>query len=416
MVFLKSYKAVLWLLTIPLISVSSSLPAFGNELVVHKFLAKKPIAQMIWFPSEYGVLTVEKKVASNLAEKGASVVIPDFFESYFLPVAPSSLSQIPEEIVARLIDSVQVVNPQLPLFIVSSNFGAAYALKALFQKQRHPVNNIGLILLNPNLYVETPSVGKKAEYWAEVSQLNFPVYIMQAELSPWKWQLSSLVKQLQKNGSSVFAEVKKQLRDRYYFREDASDIEIKAELKLADNIISSLQRLSPYMAEKRQGGVFVSKRQNNALKSVKLAGIVDYEGEQNLPLSLVDIKNKMHHLTDYQGKVVLLNFWATWCPPCVHEIPSMVRLKKIMKGEPFEVLAVNLGEEPSDVARFLEENKVNFPVLLDPKGTAIKDWKVFAYPSSYLIDKTGRIRSAKFGGYEWDIPVVKQKIYGWLAE
>lgn len=131
-----------------------------------------------------------------------------------------------------------------------------------------------------------------------------------------------------KNGSSVFAEVKKQLRDRYYFREDASDIEIKAELKLADNIISSLQRLSPYMAEKRQGGVFVSKRQNNALKSVKLAGIVDYEGEQNLPLSLVDIKNKMHHLTDYQGKVVLLNFWASWCPPCVHEIPSMVRLKK----------------------------------------------------------------------------------------
>ena len=87
-----------------------------------------------------------------------------------------------------------------------------------------------------------------------------------------------------------------------------------------------------------------------------------------------------------------------------------------MKGEPFEVLAVNLGEEPSDVARFLEENKVNFPVLLDPKGTAIKDWKVFAYPSSYLIDKTGRIRSAKFGGYEWDSPVVKQKIYGWLAE
>lgn len=88
MVFLKSYKAVLWLLTIPLISVSSSLPAFGNELVVHKFLAKKPIAQMIWFPSEYGVLTVEKKVASNLAEKGVSVVIPGFLRVIFYPSHP----------------------------------------------------------------------------------------------------------------------------------------------------------------------------------------------------------------------------------------------------------------------------------------------------------------------------------------
>ena len=390
----------------------------GTDLVIHSFSAKKPIANVIWLPSEYGVLPEENHVASELASKGVSVVMPDFFASYFLPVAPSSLSKISQQDVVELIELVQDTNPKLPLFIVSANLGAAYALKALLKKQSAPISNVGLVLVNPNLYVETPDVGEQAKYWSEVSQLNLPVYILQSELSPWKWQLSSLAEHLEESGSNVFIEVKPQLRDRYYFRADASAIEQVEALKLADNIVNALQRLAPYLQQKKVRGFAKLKPTlpQTELKPTKRLDIADYEGRQNLPLSLLDMKDNQHNLKSYQGKVVLLNFWASWCPPCVHEIPSMVRLKNIMKGKPFEILAVNLGEEQAEIVSFLNRNKVNFPVLRDPKGRAVKDWRVFAYPSTYLIDKKGRIRSAKFGGYDWDSPLAKEKINSWLVE
>ena len=402
--------------TSSLVAENFDFEKLGDDLVVNTFLAKKPVANIIWFPSEYGLLSEESRVASELATKGVSVVMPDFFASYFLPIAPSSLSKIPQQSIVGLITSVQNSRPKLPLFIVVSNLGAAYALKALLKKQAEPINNIGLVLVNPNLYVETPEVGVKASYWTEVSQLNLPVYILQSELSPWKWQLSSLAEHLQKSGSNVFIEVKPKLRDRYYFRADASRIEQVEALNLSGNIVSAMRRLAPYMQQKKVRGLAKLNLNRVEVKSIKRVEIADYEGAQNLNLSLLDMQNNQHNLTSYKGKVVLLNFWASWCPPCVHEIPSMVRLKKSMRDKSFEILAVNLGEEHADIASFLNKNNVNFPVLLDPKGKAVKDWKVFAYPSTYLIDKKGQIRAAKFGGYDWDSLFVKKKINDWLAE
>ena len=135
-----------------------------------------------------------------------------------------------------------------------------------------------------------------------------------------------------------------------------------------------------------------------------------YKGGATPPLVLKDLNGKTHDLKQYRGKVVLINFWATWCPPCRAEMPSMQRLKTKMAGKPFVILAVDMGETEAEVKAFLPQVKTDFTVLMDKDGRALKAWKVFAFPTSYLVDPQGKIRYGLYGAREWDAPDKAQKI------
>ncbi len=119
------------------------------------------------------------------------------------------------------------------------------------------------------------------------------------------------------------------------------------------------------------------------------------------PLALQDLQGKTHRLADYKGKVVLVQFWATYCTPCRREMPSMNRLLKKMHGK-LVILAVNMGETRKEVEAFTKQVGTEFPVLLDKDGKTLAQWKVFAAPSNFLLDKHGKIRYTLFGGVDWD--------------
>lgn len=122
-------------------------------------------------------------------------------------------------------------------------------------------------------------------------------------------------------------------------------------------------------------------------------------------LALKDLDGKPHTLADYKGRVVLINFWATWCPPCRAEIPSMQRLKEAMKDKPFTILAVDMAESEADVRQFLKDikdTKLDFTILMDKDGKALKEWKVFVFPTSYVLDAEGKLRYSLLGSTEWD--------------
>ncbi|MET0094516.1 MAG: TlpA disulfide reductase family protein, partial [Sedimenticola sp.] len=112
----------------------------------------------------------------------------------------------------------------------------------------------------------------------------------------------------------------------------------------------------------------------------------------------------------------LLNFWATWCPPCVKEIPSLGRLKRKLSDRAVAVLSVDVGESVERVEAFLKKVPADFPVMLDPEGATVKTWKLRAFPTTFLIDGEGRIRYAYFGGLEWDTPEVVTLIEKILEE
>ena len=107
-------------------------------------------------------------------------------------------------------------------------------------------------------------------------------------------------------------------------------------------------------------------------------------------------------LADYRGKVVFLNFWATWCPPCVAEMPSMEMLYQKLKGREFEILAVNVdGEGEKTIRPFMDKHSLTFPVLLDPEKKIYGLYRLTGIPETFIIDKNGVIDSKIIGGQDW---------------
>ncbi len=121
-------------------------------------------------------------------------------------------------------------------------------------------------------------------------------------------------------------------------------------------------------------------------------------------LKLESLKGDSLDLKDERGKIVLVQFWATYCTPCRVEMPSMNNLIKKLEAEkiPFKIIAVNMGETKEEVQKFVDEVKPEFTILMDSSGENTQAWNVFAAPSNFVIDTKGKVRYTLYGGVEWD--------------
>ncbi len=141
--------------------------------------------------------------------------------------------------------------------------------------------------------------------------------------------------------------------------------------------------------------------------------IEPYTGD-NKTFTLVDLKDEKHTLADYHGKVILINFWASWCPPCIYELPELTRLHEQLADQPFEILALNVGEKKYKVRKFAKLINFHLPVLLDTSKETFDDWDIKTLPTSFLIDAEGKIRYRVRGNPGWEeddtIKIIKQLI------
>ena len=133
------------------------------------------------------------------------------------------------------------------------------------------------------------------------------------------------------------------------------------------------------------------------------------EGSPAPDFTLNDLSGKPVQLSALKGKVVLVNFWATWCPPCREEIPSMIRLNQLMQGKNFQMLAISIDEGGKGaVQEFFKKGRGSLPVLLDSDGKQARRYGTTGVPETFIIDARGIIRKKVIGGVDWSSPEVVQ--------
>lgn len=127
-----------------------------------------------------------------------------------------------------------------------------------------------------------------------------------------------------------------------------------------------------------------------------------YVGQMRAPdFSLEDLQGKMVNIRDYRGQVVLLNFWATWCPDCRKEGPSFNTLHNQYRSQGFALFRIDTKESREAILKFLEKQPAQFSILLDTKGKVGRLFGVWAHPTTYLIDRQGIVRYRSVGAVDW---------------
>ena len=125
---------------------------------------------------------------------------------------------------------------------------------------------------------------------------------------------------------------------------------------------------------------------------------------------LIDLDNKIHTLVDFKGKPLIVNFWATWCPPCRAELPSFNRAWAKVKDQDVQMLAINVGESPTTVFNFIKQFPIDFKVLLDPQSDELANWQMQGLPTTFILDSYGRVVYQAIGERAWDSDELLTKV------
>ena len=148
-----------------------------------------------------------------------------------------------------------------------------------------------------------------------------------------------------------------------------------------------------------------------ALVAAATTELPEVEGRPPAPqLVLPDLEGRLHRLDDYRGHTLIINFWATWCAPCRAEIPAMNRASRQLEPDGVVMFAVNSGEQPEQVRRFLKQMPIEFTVLLDPDTETAGNWSVPGLPTTYVVDSQGRVVYRILGRRDWDSEALLDQI------
>lgn len=137
-------------------------------------------------------------------------------------------------------------------------------------------------------------------------------------------------------------------------------------------------------------------------------------GQPVADIALPDLDGKTVRLSDFRGQVVLVNFWATWCPPCVEEMPSLQKLQEVLGDKGLHVLAISVDDNLEDVEKFQKDLQVTLPILLDPGAKVAHSFATFKFPETYVVDREGKLAAKVIGPRDWVAPLVIHEFLGLL--
>lgn len=377
------------------------------EVAVEKYAADGAHL-VLWFAPEYGFRKAHKLFAAELARNGIEVWQMNMAEALFMPLGSTSIKKLDGRYMADVIEYAYQQTGK-KIVVAGDSYGALAALKAAHgwqRKQDKKAKFIGAILFSPYTYATIPPLGLPPAFMPEVSSTSIPLMIYQAKDSGTINQFDRLLEQLRKNGSPVYIQIVPEVMSLFH-DENPTESMLRNARPLPKHIVKILR---------------VLEKQDMPLQAVEMespgehASGIDTElkrfvaNARPVPIVLKDINDNIVTKNNFKGRVTVVNFWATWCRPCVEEIPSLNRLSESMKDVPFELISINYAEDKQEVIDFMKMVHVAFPVLMDYNGEFAKQWNVVTYPSTFLIGPDGEIRYGVNAAIEWDTPEIKSVI------
>jgi thiol-disulfide isomerase/thioredoxin len=377
------------------------------EITITRFPAQGEYL-LIWLAPEYGFRSAHRSLANRLPEQNIEVWQADIVESLFLPEGSSSLKQLDGKYVADLVEYAHELTGK-NIVIAGDSYAAMNALLgARHWQSRNHVDPylVGAILFSPNSYAYIPPLGLPPEYLPIVESTNIPLVIYQAQNSVTAGQFDQLLAKLRTNDSPIYTRMVPDVVSLFYEEEPTPAMKNSAQ-----PIPVSIRQLLPVLARHGIPGRPVPLKKQPTVTSGIDIYLKDFVGnDEPMTFALPDISGNTIVKADFAGKVTVVNFWATWCPPCIEEIPSLNRLKQKMEGRPFELISINYAEDRKTVLNFMQRVKVDFPVLLDHSGATAHRWNVITYPSTFVIDRQGKFRYGVNAAIEWDAPELIRKL------
>lgn len=361
--------------------------------------------RVLWIPSEYGVRkTAHYQLMQQLSSFQYEVWLAELHDSYFITSGRSSLTKIPATDIAELIQK-SLPKDGRKLYLATSSRGAILTLLGLRQYQQTAgslTGIAGLVLIHPNFQAQTPKPGDRMQFFPIVDSIKLPIFLAQPDKSSKYWHIQELAQRLSDAGSEVFVRIIEDAGDGYFARQNSNESEKQRAKALPLQLAQALHLLGQSKIKPSIGNTD-TLNSGNWKVSLLPDTLQPYPGNTLAPdFSKTSHIGDRYQLSDYRGKVVVLNFWATWCPPCVKEIPSLGRLQAAFSKDDLLVLSIDVGESKADVVKFLSKIPADFPVLLDEDGKSVNDWNVQTFPTTYVIDQQSMIRLVYYGGLEWD--------------
>lgn len=389
--------------------VSHEIEIDGHDFTIDRYQAEIDGNHLIlWIAPGFGTEERPQAMAQRLADRGIEIWRVDLSDNLFLPRSTHTLRTIDGKYVSDLIAAAhRQTGKQITL--MARSYAAIPVLHGARSWQLEHGDDdylVGAILFSPELYRRIPSLGMPAEYMPVASASNIPIMFYQAGQRGNRWQMGDIIERLQSGGAELSYKLLPGVTGVFYHEDTAAETlaandalpdEIPRVIRLLDRI--PVPRQPPPMAE--------IEIQPTPL-DIELTPF--QAGFEPPALRLDDIDGERYLRDDYRGRVTVVNFWASWCGPCVEEIPALNNLREKMAGRPFELISVNYAEEEDKIREFLKSVKVDFPVLMDYSGKVSASWQVLVYPATYVIGPDGDIVYSVNGAIHWDSDAVIAKL------
>ncbi len=369
---------------------------------------------IIWVAPGFGTHQRAIDMSEKLAGKGVEVWHVDLAESLFLPKSTATMRKLDGRYLKGLIEYAHKTTGK-NIILLTRSYGAIPVLRAMrlwqLAHSRGSFYLQGAILFSPELYSTIPALGDEPEFISVTEATNMPLMIFQGEKRGNRWQVKDLLNKLQAGGAAAYFKILKGVNGVFYSK-DLKPATLKQVELMPAKIIKSIKLLSK--TKKPAHAVKVKLKQNKKSEPLDIRLRPFRANVKPLEINLLDVFGKPYKKTDYKGKVTIVNFWATWCPPCVEEIPSLNHLRELMAGEKFELISINYGEEKDVIKKFMNKVNVSFPVLLDPSGKQAARWKVLVFPSTFVIGPDGTIKYGVNAAIHWDKPAIINELKNML--